>query len=53
MNGATNAHSGLHQAIHKLRHGSVQEAKQLLARQNPILAMVIAPQVHLEVFKAA
>lgn len=30
---ATNAHTGLHQAIHELRHGSVTEAKQLLARQ--------------------
>ncbi|MEA5604867.1 hypothetical protein [Nostoc sp. UHCC 0252] len=53
MNGATNAHSGLHQAIHKLRHGSVQEAKQLLACQNALLATVIAPQVQLGVFKAA
>ncbi|MFN6572297.1 hypothetical protein [Dendronalium sp. ChiSLP03b] len=33
-NGATNAHTGLlHQAIHQLWHGSVTEAKQLLARQ--------------------
>ncbi|MBE9038767.1 hypothetical protein [aff. Roholtiella sp. LEGE 12411] len=31
--GATNAHTGLHQAIHELRHGSVAEAKQLVARQ--------------------
>ncbi|MHC5853858.1 hypothetical protein [Nostoc sp.] len=31
-------HAGLHQAIHKLRHGSVNEAKQLLARQNAVLA---------------
>ncbi|MEA5507893.1 hypothetical protein VB735_33355 [Halotia wernerae UHCC 0503] len=31
--GATNAHTGLHQAIHELRHGSVNEAKQLVARQ--------------------
>lgn len=33
INGATNAHTGLHQAIYELRHGSVNEAKQLLARQ--------------------
>jgi hypothetical protein len=32
INGAANAHTGLHQAIHELRHGSVAEAKQL-ARQ--------------------
>ncbi len=31
--GATNAHIGLHQVMHELRHGSVNEAKQLLARQ--------------------
>ncbi|MBE9037192.1 hypothetical protein [aff. Roholtiella sp. LEGE 12411] len=30
---ATNAHTGLHQAIHELRHGSVAEAKQLVALQ--------------------
>ncbi|MEA5503566.1 hypothetical protein VB735_10700 [Halotia wernerae UHCC 0503] len=33
ITGATNAHTGLHQAIHELRHGSVAEAKQLVARQ--------------------
>ncbi|MEJ6485819.1 hypothetical protein N0Y54_31840 [Nostoc punctiforme UO1] len=31
INGATNAYTGLHQAIHELRHGSVKEVKQLLA----------------------
>ncbi|MBD2512515.1 hypothetical protein H6G91_35825 [Nostoc muscorum FACHB-395] len=34
INGTANAHTGLHQAIHELRHGSVTEAKQLLARQD-------------------
>lgn len=33
INGAANAHTELHQAIHELRHGSVTEAKQILARQ--------------------
>ncbi|MBE9038622.1 hypothetical protein [aff. Roholtiella sp. LEGE 12411] len=28
-----NAHTGLHQALHELRHGSVTKAKQILARQ--------------------
>ncbi|WP_375496156.1 hypothetical protein [uncultured Nostoc sp.] len=28
-----NAHTGLHQAIHDLRHGSVAEGKQIIARQ--------------------
>lgn len=37
----TNAHTGLHQAIHELRHGSVNEAKQLLARQIAVLANVL------------
>jgi hypothetical protein len=41
INGATNAHTGLHQAIHELRHGSVNEAKQLLARQIAVLANVL------------
>jgi hypothetical protein len=36
-----NAHTGLHQAIHKLRHGSVNEAKQLLARQIAVLANML------------
>ncbi len=31
INAASNAYTALHQAIHKLRHGSVYEAKQLLA----------------------
>ncbi|MCC5622102.1 hypothetical protein [Nostoc sp. CHAB 5715] len=30
---AANAHPGLHQAVHELWHGSVNEAKQLLVRQ--------------------
>jgi hypothetical protein len=29
INGAANAHTGLHQALHELRHGSVTEAKQI------------------------
>ncbi len=41
INGATNAHTGLHQAIHELRHGSVAEAKQLVARQIAVLANVL------------
>ncbi|MBD2248760.1 hypothetical protein [Nostoc sp. FACHB-888] len=44
INGATNAYVGLHQAIYKLRHRSVNEAKQLLARQNVVLATAIAPK---------
>ncbi|MCC5639775.1 hypothetical protein LC593_28915 [Nostoc sp. CHAB 5844] len=40
INGATNAHTGLHQAIHELRHGSVAEAKQILARQIAVLVNV-------------
>jgi hypothetical protein len=41
INGAANAHTGLHQAIHELRHGSVTEAKQILARQIAVLANVL------------
>ena len=41
INGATNAHTQLHQAIHQLKHGSVIEAKQLLARQIAVLANVL------------
>jgi|GEM_PF-1436589 len=41
INGATNAHTELHRAIHELRHGSVVEAKQLLARQITVLANVL------------
>ncbi|MFN6567166.1 hypothetical protein [Dendronalium sp. ChiSLP03b] len=41
INGAANAHTGLHQALHELRHGSVSEAKQLLARQIAVLANVL------------
>jgi hypothetical protein len=37
---AANAHTGLHQALHELRHGSVTEAKQILARQIAVLANV-------------
>lgn len=35
---ASNAHTGLHQAIHELRHGSVTQGKQILARQIAVLA---------------
>ncbi|MEH1780228.1 MAG: hypothetical protein V7L26_14120 [Nostoc sp.] len=35
---ASNAHTGLHQAIHELRHGSVTEGKQIIARQIAALA---------------
>ncbi|MHC5677032.1 hypothetical protein [Nostoc sp.] len=35
---ACNAHTGLHQAIHELRHGSVTEGKQIIARQIAALA---------------
>ncbi|WP_375503964.1 hypothetical protein [uncultured Nostoc sp.] len=38
---AANAHTGLHQALHELRHGSVTEAKQVLARQIAVLANVL------------
>ncbi len=38
INAASNAHTGLHRAIHELRHGSIIEGKQLLARQIAILA---------------
>ncbi len=41
INAASNAHTGLHQAIHELRSGSVYEAKQLLARQIAVLANVL------------
>ena len=41
ISAANNAHTGLHQAIHQLRHGSVNEAKQLLARQIAVLANVL------------
>lgn len=47
INGATNARVELHQAIYKLRHGSGNEAKQLLARQKAVMATAIAPQIHL------
>jgi hypothetical protein len=38
INAASNAHTGLHRAIYELRHGSVSEGKQLLARQIAVLA---------------
>jgi hypothetical protein len=41
INGASNAHTGLHQALYELRHGSVTEAKQILARQIAVLANVL------------
>jgi hypothetical protein len=41
INGACNVHTELHQAIHELRHGSVEEAKRLLARQVAVLANVL------------
>ncbi len=41
IDGASNAHSGLHQAIYQLRHGSVTEAKQILPRQIAVLANVL------------
>jgi hypothetical protein len=41
INAACNAHTGLHQTIYQLRHGSVLEAKQLLARQIATLANVL------------
>ncbi|NJL65197.1 MAG: hypothetical protein HC903_29685 [Methylacidiphilales bacterium] len=37
----SNAHTGLHQAMHELRHGSVTEAKHILARQIAVLANVL------------
>ena len=39
--GTCNAHTGLHQAIEHLNNGSVNEAKQLLARQIAVLANVL------------
>jgi len=41
VNGAKNAHTGLHRAIYELRHGSIVEAKQILARQIATLANVL------------
>jgi hypothetical protein len=41
INGAANAHTGLHQALHELLPGSVTEAKQILARQISALANVL------------
>ncbi len=41
IDGASNAHSGLHQAIYQLKHCSVIEAKQFLARQIAVLANVL------------
>jgi hypothetical protein len=47
INSATNAHVEQHQGIYKLRHGSVNEAKQLLARQKAVMATAIASQIYL------
>jgi len=41
VNGASNAHTELHRAIYELRHGSIVEAKQILARQIATLANVL------------
>jgi hypothetical protein len=41
INAASNAHTGLHRAIYELRHGSIIEAKQLLAQQIAVLANVL------------
>jgi hypothetical protein len=41
INGANNAHTGLHQAIQHLKNGSIYEAKQMLARQIVVLANVL------------
>jgi len=41
INAASNVHTELHRAIHELRHGSVEEAKRLLARQVATLANVL------------
>jgi hypothetical protein len=35
---ANNAHTGIHQAIAELKRGSVEQGKQLLARQIAVLA---------------
>lgn len=35
---ASNAHTGIHQAISELKHGSVEQGKQLLAKQIAVLA---------------
>lgn len=42
INATSNAHTGLHQAIFELRHGSPQAAKQLIARQIAILANALS-----------
>jgi hypothetical protein len=41
IDAASNVHTDLHRAIHELRHGSVVEAKRLLARQVTVLANVL------------
>jgi len=38
INAASNTHTGFHRAIYELRHGSIIEAKQLLAQQIAVLA---------------
>lgn len=35
---ANNAHTGIHQAITELKRGSVEQGKQLLAKQIAVLA---------------
>jgi hypothetical protein len=39
INGASNAHTRLHQAIHELRHGSVNEAKQIAVLANVLMLL--------------
>jgi len=41
INGACNVHTEIHRAIYELRHGSVEEAKRVLARQIAVLANVL------------
>jgi hypothetical protein len=41
ISAASSAHTDLHRAIYQLRHGSVEEAKRLLARQVAVLANVL------------
>lgn len=38
IDATSNAHTGLHQAMHELRHGSVCQVKQIIARQIAVLA---------------
>jgi hypothetical protein len=41
INGVGNTHTALHQAIQELRHGSVNEGKELLTQQIVVLANVL------------